>query len=105
VRGVRNLDAKDVYDAALENASSRAARLRPERHERRPEGPADRALSSATRRPYVDEGVSWALEGDINDFGIAHMAELLAADPSTRRQRSGATRRSRSTSSSAPATT
>lgn len=33
----------------------------------------------------VSEGVSWALEGYINDFGIANMAAALAADPATPR--------------------
>ena len=37
--------------------------------------------SSATRRRRVSEGVSWALEGYINDFGIANMARRwLAGD-------------------------
>ena len=43
----------------------------------------------------MSEGVSWALEGDINDFGIANMAEKLAAETreparSRRRLRGGA---------------
>ena len=82
-----------------------AAGLRPERHERRPQGPPDRALPRL-HADSVGEGVSWALEGDINDFGIANMAEAAGRRPGRAPPPSGgATRRSPSTSSSARATT
>ena len=72
MKGVRNLDAKDVYDAALKNAT--VAPPADRRHERRPQGPAA-ALFLGYTLDSTREGVSWALEGYINDFGIAHMAE------------------------------
>ena len=53
----------------------------------------------------VAEGVSWALEGDINDFGIANMAEHARRRPRRTRRRSAATRRSASTSAAARRTT
>ena len=49
VKGVAASTPSDAYDAALKNATV-APPGRPERHERRPQGPADRRSSSATRR-------------------------------------------------------
>jgi predicted alpha-1,2-mannosidase len=81
VKGIRNLDAKDVYDAALKDAT-----VAPDGSDPNDTNVGRKGLQTGLflgyTPTYVDEGVSWALEGDINDFGIAHMAELLAADPS-----------------------
>ena len=85
VKGVPGLDARDTYDAAVKNAT-----VAP---------PGDPWNPSIGRKgqivaPFlgytpsrVSEGVSWALEGDINDFGIANMAEKLAAETHSKRQR------------------
>ena len=86
VKGVRSFNAKDAYDAALKNATVA------------PPGPTRTTRTSAARdcRPSlflgytptdVDEGVSWALEGDINDFGIANMAEAARRRSERRRCR------------------
>ena len=85
VKGVPGLDARDTYDAAVKNAT-----VAP---------PGDPWNPSVGRKgqivaPFlgytpsrVSEGVSWALEGDINDFGIANMAQKLAAETHSQRQR------------------
>ena len=81
----------------------RRAAGRSVRPKRRPQGPVALAvprLHAAT----VSEGVSWALEGDINDFGISNMAGKLAAGR-RRRPTSGDSRRRRSTSAAGPRTT
>jgi len=76
VKGVKGLDAQDTYDAALKNAT-----VAP------PGDPWDpnvgrKGLVESLFLGYtpdrVSEGVSWALEGDINDFGISNMAAALA---------------------------
>jgi predicted alpha-1,2-mannosidase len=81
VKGIRDLNAKDVYDAAIKDAT-----VAPDGSDPNDTNVGRKGLQTALflgyTPTYVDEGVSWALEGDINDFGIAHMAELLAADPS-----------------------
>src|SRR5436190_2534460 len=76
VKGVKGFDATDAYDAALKNAT-----VAP---------PGSRDNSNVGRKGLwqslflgytpdrVGEGVSWALEGDINDFGISNMAGKLA---------------------------
>ncbi|MFC4138344.1 MULTISPECIES: GH92 family glycosyl hydrolase [unclassified Microbacterium] len=73
--GVELNDLEEAYDSALRNATTRS--VRPE------VGRAESA--TAPFRGYVStatpEGLSWTLEGAINDFGIAALAERLAADP------------------------
>jgi predicted alpha-1,2-mannosidase len=75
VRGVPLPDPLATYAAGLRNASV---------------APTDRAVGrkGVTRgffTGYVstdtEESVSWALEGYVNDFGLATMAERLADDP------------------------
>jgi predicted alpha-1,2-mannosidase len=79
VKGVSGFDAADAYDAALKNAT-----VAP---------PGSNPLDTAVGRKglirsiflgytpnEVSEGVSWALDGYINDFGIANMAQALADD-------------------------
>jgi predicted alpha-1,2-mannosidase len=82
VKGVPGLDERDTYDAAVKNAT-----VAP---------PGDPWDSNVGRKgelvaPFlgytpsrVSEGVSWALEGDINDFGIANMAGKLASETHSR---------------------
>ncbi|WP_018216418.1 GH92 family glycosyl hydrolase [Salinispora vitiensis] len=81
VKGVRNFDVRAAYDAAVRNATVV------------PPGNANnssvgrKGLPESIFHGYtstaVSEGVSWGLEGYINDFGIANMAAELAEDPET----------------------
>jgi predicted alpha-1,2-mannosidase len=76
VKGVKGFDGRDAYDAALKNAT-----VAP---------PGDPWNPSVGRKGLIEslflgytpdrvsEGVSWALEGDINDYGISNMADALA---------------------------
>ncbi len=90
MKGIRNFDVKAAYDAAVKNATVR---------------PPGSAVNSNVGRKglensiflgwtpsTVSEGVSWALEGYINDFGIANMAKSLSEDrslPRAERERYG----------------
>src|SRR4051794_34321214 len=77
VKGIGGFDATDAYDAGLKNAT-----VAP---------PDDPDNSNVGRKGLwqsqflgytparVSEGVSWSLEGNINDFGISNMAGKLAA--------------------------
>lgn len=73
LKGVRGFDPQEAYAAALKNASVVA----PDRHVGR------KGMARSTFRGYADsdthEGMSWTLEGALNDFGIANMAAQLAA--------------------------
>ncbi|MBS7455796.1 GH92 family glycosyl hydrolase [Coralloluteibacterium stylophorae] len=73
-KGVGGFDPEEAYAAALKNATVVA----PDRHVGR------KGMARSTFRGYADtsvhEGMSWTLEGALNDFGIAGMAERLAAD-------------------------
>jgi predicted alpha-1,2-mannosidase len=83
VKDIEGFDARDAYDAALKNATVV------------PPGSANnpsvgrKGITESIFLGYtttdVSEGVSWALEGYINDFGIANMAERLAQDRGTDR--------------------
>ena len=103
VKGIRGFDATDAYDAALKNAT-----VAP------PGDPYDpnvgrkglwQSLFLGYTPSRVSEGVSWALEGDINDFGISNMAGKLADGDVGPGSSSAATRRSASTSAAARPTT
>jgi predicted alpha-1,2-mannosidase len=83
VKGVRGFSGTDAYDAAVKNAT-----VAP------PGNPLDpsvgrkgifRSLFLGYTPDRVGEGVSWALEGDINDYGIGNMAAALAAETGDRR--------------------
>jgi predicted alpha-1,2-mannosidase len=76
LKGVRGFDAEAAYNAALRNAT-----VSP------PGNPFDsnvgrKGLIESVFLGYtpneVGEGVSWALDGFINDFGIANMADALS---------------------------
>ncbi len=71
LKGVRNFDVQAAYQAAVKDAT-----VAP------PSGGVGRkGLDSSIFLGYTptttDEGVSWALEGYINDFGIANLAKAL----------------------------
>ena len=77
VKGVTSFDAAAAYAAALKNATVAPPGANPNNT-----SVGRKGLATALYRGYtptsVSEGVSWALEGYINDFGIAHMARALA---------------------------
>lgn len=82
VKGVRGFDARAAYDAALRNATVVPPGSNPDNT-----SVGRKGLQTSIFRGYtassVSEGVSWALEGYINDFGLANMAAGLAVDPAT----------------------
>jgi predicted alpha-1,2-mannosidase len=82
VKGVKGFNARDAYDAAVKNAT-----VAPPGSDPNNTSVGRKGLVNSTFLGYtpsaVSEGVSWALEGYINDFGIANMAKALAADPAT----------------------
>ena len=76
VKGVRGFDAATVYDAALRNATVRSPLSAVGR----------KGLASSIFLGYTpsesDAGISWAMAGYLNDFGIANLAQALAKDAS-----------------------
>jgi predicted alpha-1,2-mannosidase len=82
VKGVKGFDARDAYDAAVKNAT-----VAPPGDDPDNTSVGRKGLVRSTFLGYtpssVSEGVSWALEGYINDYGIANMAKALADAPGT----------------------
>jgi predicted alpha-1,2-mannosidase len=78
VKGVRNFDAKAAYDAAIRNAT-----VAPPNNNVGRKGLATSPFLGYTALDSTDEAMSWAMDGYINDFGIANMARarLDAAAP------------------------
>ncbi|WP_394825369.1 GH92 family glycosyl hydrolase [Pendulispora albinea] len=75
LRGVTNFDAKAAYDAALRNATVAT----PDRHVGRKGN--ERSIFLGYTPTSTDAGLSWAMAGYLNDFGIANMAKALSRDP------------------------
>ncbi len=77
LRGVPLKDPLTTYDAGLKNATVLPTSS----------GVGRKGLASSIFEKYTDTGtgesVSWALEGDINDAGLAQMAAALVKDPRT----------------------
>lgn len=77
LRGVPLVDPLATYDAALKNATTMPT----------DSGVGRKGLQTSIFQKYTDtstsESVSWQLEGDINDAGLAQMAAQLADDPRT----------------------
>lgn len=71
-KGVRGFDGEEAYEAALRNATV----VPPVSNVGR------KGLATSMYRGFADtgvhEGLSWTLEGALNDFGIASMGEALA---------------------------
>ncbi|MGN8049093.1 GH92 family glycosyl hydrolase [Curtobacterium sp. 22159] len=69
--------ALDAFDAGFQNATTVS----------NVSGAGRKALDQSAFLGYVPdslgESVSWGLEGTINDYGLAKMAEKLATDPAT----------------------
>ena len=74
LKGVRGFDPHQAYEAALKNATA----VPPVSNVGR------KGLSRSMYRGYADssvhEGLSWTLEGALNDFGLAQMGRALAQD-------------------------
>ena len=88
VKGVEGFDARDAYDAAVKNATVAPPGADPDNTNVGRKG-LERSIFLGYTPSSVSEGVSWALEGYINDYGIANMAKGLARE----RGVSGADRR------------
>ncbi|MHA3704614.1 GH92 family glycosyl hydrolase [Jatrophihabitans sp. YIM 134969] len=77
LRGVPLKDPLATFDAAMKNATTMPTQS----------GVGRKGLATSIFQKYTDtstsESVSWQLEGDINDAGLAQMATALAADPRT----------------------
>lgn len=77
LKGVRGFDPDEAYAAALKNATV----VPPDRHVGR------KSMDRSTFRGYastdVHEGMSWTMEGALNDFGIANLADALATRATT----------------------
>ena len=77
LRGVPLKDPLTTFDAGVKNAT-----VLPNLN-----GVGRKGLATSIFQKYTDtstgESVSWALEGDINDAGLAQMASALAKDPRT----------------------
>ncbi|MCD9026959.1 GH92 family glycosyl hydrolase [Luteimonas sp. BDR2-5] len=83
LKGVDGFDPEEAYAAALKNATV----VPPSDNVGR------KGLARSSFRGYADtsvhEGMSWTLEGALNDFGIANMAQRLATQadsPAARRR-------------------
>lgn len=81
LKGIGGFDPEEAYAAALKNATV----VPPDRHVGR------KGMDRSSFRGYapadVHEGMSWTMEGALNDFGIANMAQALsknAKDPAAR---------------------
>ncbi|NML59807.1 glycoside hydrolase family 92 protein [Massilia sp. RP-1-19] len=74
LKGVRGFDAHQAYEAALKNATA----VPPVSNVGR------KGLARSMYRGYVEsavhEGLSWTLEGALNDFGLAQFGRALARD-------------------------
>ncbi len=79
VKGVQGFNVRDAYDAAVRNATVAPAEDDPYNTQVGRKGLIESIFLGYTPS-RVSEGVSWGLEGAINDFGIANMAALLADD-------------------------
>lgn len=77
LKGIGGFDPAEAYAAALKNATV----VPPDRHVGR------KGMQRSTFRGYasadVHEGMSWTMEGALNDFGVANMADALAKRATT----------------------
>lgn len=76
LKGVHNFDVRNFYQAALKDATV----VSPIR------GAGRKGLEQSIFNGYTDtatdEGLSWSMDGYINDFAIGNLAAALARDPS-----------------------
>jgi predicted alpha-1,2-mannosidase len=81
LKGVRNFDVEAAYDAGLKNATVTAP------HHSVGRKGLDQSIFLGHTPVSVHEGLSWALEGCINDFGLANLSEALSRESSGHRAR------------------
>ncbi|MFI7546638.1 GH92 family glycosyl hydrolase [Actinoplanes sp. NPDC049599] len=74
LKGVPGIDAETAYRAAVKNATVTPPNANVGR-----KGLASSIFKGYTPSDATGEAMSWAMDGYINDFGIANMAEALAA--------------------------
>ncbi len=75
LKGVHNFDVRSFYQSALKDASVVSPLA----------GTGRKGLQRSVFNGYtdtgVDEGLSWSMDGYINDFAIGNLANALAAQP------------------------
>ncbi|MFD9964831.1 GH92 family glycosyl hydrolase [Amycolatopsis sp. NPDC058986] len=71
LKGVRNFDVKSAYDAAVKNAT-----VTPPNSAVGRKG-LDQSIFLGYTPNTTGEGFSWAIEGYVNDFGIANLSKKL----------------------------
>jgi predicted alpha-1,2-mannosidase len=78
LKGIRNFDVRSFYQAALKDATVLSPIA----------GTGRKGLDRSNFNGYVDtgtkEGLSWSMDGYINDFAIGNLAAALAADQNTK---------------------
>jgi predicted alpha-1,2-mannosidase len=79
LKGARGMDVGDTYDAALRNATVAPPGANPNNTNVGRKG-LQTSLFRAFTSTAVGEGLSWHLEGNINDYGIGNMAAAMARD-------------------------
>ncbi|MEV8508162.1 GH92 family glycosyl hydrolase [Actinoplanes sp. NPDC051475] len=73
LKGVPDIDAESAYQAAVKNAT-----VTPPNQNVGRKGLATSIFKGYTPSDVTGEAMSWAMDGYINDFGIANMAAALA---------------------------
>ncbi|MGK5678307.1 GH92 family glycosyl hydrolase [Actinoplanes sp. URMC 104] len=79
-KGVKGFDAEQAYAAAVKNAT-----VTPPNQNVGRKGLATSIFKGYTPSDATGEAMSWAMDGYINDFGIANMAEALAGKTGEKR--------------------
>ncbi|MGH8082951.1 MAG: GH92 family glycosyl hydrolase, partial [Lysobacter sp.] len=74
LKGVRNFDVRSFYQSAIRNASTVSP----------VPGAGRKGIERAIFKGYTDtgtdEGLSWSMDGYINDFAIGHLASALSRE-------------------------
>ena len=81
LKGIRDFDVEAAYDAGLKNAT-----VTPPNRSVGRKG-LDQSIFLGYTPVSVHEGLSWALEGCINDFGLANLSDALAHESEGERAR------------------
>lgn len=74
LKGVRNFDVRSFYQSAIRNASSVSTLAGAGRKG------IERAIFNGYADSTVDEGLSWSMDGYINDFAIGRLASALSRE-------------------------
>jgi predicted alpha-1,2-mannosidase len=75
LKGVRNFDVRSFYQSALKDASVVSPLAGTGRKG------LERSIFNGYTDTGVDEGLSWSMDGYINDFAIGNLAAALAGQP------------------------